>query len=150
MVSPHSNWEDEENGYRSAGVGIFVEPTAVEAGREGSYRASGGVSPDDANAYSVDLRTGMGTEKRTWDPIATFDDPRTAWEFAHLLTHYFEACSSARAARDDLLGDDPGYSGDAEALPEPVAGMDAEAAFRRFVHPYSIPGRLRERLESGD
>ena len=88
MVSPHPKWADVEDGYRLGSIGVFVSPSIVDSAASASSFKTGGIPEEQANAYSVSIRTSMGTVSETWDPVANFVDPRIAWEFANLVTHY--------------------------------------------------------------
>lgn len=144
MVAPHPDWSDTEDGYRNDNVGIFVEPASLQTSPGTTYHRSGGITDEEANAYAVELRSGMETASHTWDVIAHFTDARTAWEFANLLTHYFDTRPDARSAKTELLGDDPTYPGDSKDLPQPVEDYDAFEAFLTLLHPGVVPEPMRE------
>ena len=61
MVSPHPEWDDIKDGYRRGSTGVFVSPAIIRSGSHGSAHRSGDIPAEDANAYSVGLRTRMGT-----------------------------------------------------------------------------------------
>lgn len=147
MVSHHPEWDDVEDGYRQGDTGIFVSPAIVQSGPHGSSHRSGGVPPEEANAYSVEVRTSMETAGETWDPVAHFTNPRTAWEFANLLTHFFEAKHDARSAKTGLLTDEPHYSGESKTLPDIVEDLNAQEAFLVLLHPGVVPEPMRDLLE---
>jgi hypothetical protein len=147
MVSYHPEWDDVEDGYRRGSTGIFVSPAIVRSGSHGSAHRSGDISTEDANAYSVELRTRMETASETWDPIANFEDQRTAWEFAHLLSHFFEVKHEPSSAKSDLLTVDPNYPGDSKTLPDIVENMSAQEAFLTLLHPHPTPESMDDLLE---
>lgn len=144
MASPHPDWDDTDDGYRRDDVGIFVEPAVVDSGPGTSFTRSGGISPNDANAYAVEIRTGMETAGHTWDVVANFSEARAAWEFANILTHYFEARVDELSAKSNLLTDDPDYPGDSMELPTVVEDYNAEQAFLAMLHPGAVPEPMRD------
>lgn len=147
MVAPHPAWSDTDDGYRRGDVGVYVQPALLETSPGSSFHRSGGVSETDANAYSVEVRTGLETAGETWDVIAHFADARTAWEFTNLLTYYFEAEVDARFAKSNLLHSDPDYPGDEQELPDLVKDLGAGEALQRLLHPRPLPNAVENALE---
>ncbi|ELZ21635.1 MULTISPECIES: hypothetical protein [Natrinema] len=103
MVSPHPNWVDAEDGYKNGSIGVFVHPAFIRAG-DGVYSSSVGVPESDANAYSVSFRSGLGTGYGSHKSLVDFEDPRTAWEYANLATHFFEEAPTTEFAVSRLQG----------------------------------------------
>lgn len=123
-------------------MGVFVTPVMVQSRRGGSVHRSGRIESEEANAYSVEIRTSMGTAAESWDPVVNFTDPRTAWEFAHLLTHFFEARHDSRPVKADLLTDGPYHAENSESLSNIVEDLDAQEAFLTLLHPSVVPGSM--------
>ncbi|WP_049929002.1 hypothetical protein [Halopiger goleimassiliensis] len=127
MVSPRDGWDDREEGYRRDDVGVFVEPTVVDG--EDARRVT---EYDAANAFTVSLCREMGTEAETRTPLVRFDEPRTAWEYAHLVTHYVSASFDPSFAESELTGTD-GHDPDRWRPEGVVSDLDAETVLRKTV-----------------
>lgn len=146
MVSPHSDWNDVDDGYRNAGVGIFVKPSIVRSS-PGTMFHQTAESPEDANAFAVTIRTSMETASETLDVVTHFEDARAAWELANILTHYFAAAPAAMSAKSNLLHGDPHYSGDPKDAPDLVEDLTADETFRRLIHPRPVPDEVTAVLD---
>ena len=147
MVSHHPEWKDVEDGYTLEDAGVFVSPAIVQSGPHSTSHRSGGIPEDEANAYAVEVRTRMGTASETWDPVANFTNPRTAWEFANLLTHFFEAKFDADFAKNDLLSADHQYTGESKSLPDIVTDLTAQKAFLTLLHPDVVPEPMEDIID---
>lgn len=136
MVSSHPNWEDTEDGYKNGSVGVFVHPSFVRSG-DGFHSASVGVPESDANAYSVSFRSGLGTGYGTHKSLVDFEDPRTAWEYANLVTHYIENAGGHEFAISELQGQsDPTEN---NWTPDGiVTDLDAEETMRKMLGHYEF------------
>ena len=88
MVSPHESWEEKEDGFKLGKV--FVEVLPVQADVSGSAQFVRSVSEKNANAYQVNVFSSYGTVSESPEEIAIFENPREAWEMAHILTHYLK------------------------------------------------------------
>lgn len=85
MVSPADGWEDVEDGLQKEDVKIEVAP--LDYVEDDGFIRSQAVEFEKANAYEVAIRQ----LPQRHQEIVTFDDPKKAWEFVHLLTHYIDA-----------------------------------------------------------
>lgn len=132
MVSPHANWDDTADGYTRDAIGIFVEPSSVSDGA-GPSEATVGVPEPDANAYTVSVRTGLGTGYGLNEPLVDFAEPRAAWEYANLATHYLENVLHVEFGVVDLQGKDPRL--DSWKPTGIVSDLDAEEAMRKMLGP---------------
>lgn len=92
----------------------------------------------------------METVSESWDPVASFTNARTAWEFANLLTHFFEAKFDADVAKSDLLSVDPHYTGERKTLPDIVENLNAQEAFLTLLHPDIVPESMEEILDDSN
>jgi hypothetical protein len=73
----------------------------------------------------------LGTAAETRNVLTRFREVQTAWDFAHLLTHFVNQMVSVLVARSELR--DSGYDG-AGGLPEVVeVGESAEVVFREAL-----------------
>jgi len=141
MVSPHSDWEDEEDGYVMNDTAVFVRTALVD-----DISVFIPENEDDANAYGVEIRTGYGSGHGTHDWAAFFEDPLTAWKYANLLTHFFAIRGGGFAAKNDLLHQDPYDEFDPEPVPRPVEELSAEGVFKRQLPEYQRPAAIIEML----
>ena len=136
MVSPHSDWQDEEND-----SAVFVKPVTFD-----------GISviiqedEDDADAFVVEIRTGYGSGYGTRDHAAFFEDPLTAWEYANLLTHFFGITGGPEVSKGDLLHQNPHDEFDPEPVPRIVEDLSAKEVFQRQLPEYLQPAALQEIL----
>ena len=86
---------------------------------------------DDANAWGVAVRDGLGTAAESHNVLTRFRDAQTAWEFAHLLTHFVDQMGSGRVARSELM--ESAYN-NVGGLPQFVeADESAEDVFREAL-----------------
>jgi len=141
MPSPSSEWDEINDGYRCGTTGVFVREVLV----------SGGGEPE-REALDVNVRRNMETASHTYDTIATFTDRRTAWEFANLLTHYFDQHpNDPMTSIDGLISNLPRYGyevpDDAPELPFVIEDMDAKEALRIKLEPGWIPDSVSELFE---
>lgn len=145
MVSFHQEWDDVEDGFEKDSTGVYVKPAIVSGGEHSRHHRSGDIPPEEANCYSVSLRTRMRTSAETWDPVACFADARDAWEFAHLLTHFFSGRHDPWAQKSDLLHDNTlVIPDDAKQVPDIVEELSAEKVLERMLHPHPVPDRVKE------
>lgn len=130
MVSAHPNWTDTPDGYARGCLGIFVEQTAVT--RENGSSKSTTEDPDvDANPYSVSVRTGLRTDYGLNERLVAFAEPRVAWEYANLATHYLENTVHAEYGIVDLTGRNPQV--DSWTPDGIVSELTAEETMRRML-----------------
>ncbi|MFC7232819.1 hypothetical protein ACFQMM_18380 [Saliphagus sp. GCM10025308] len=131
MVSHHATWEDTEDGYKNGEIGVFVTPThAVSKDRVDYARVRD--TEADTTVYSVSFRTGIESGYERRKPLVDFEDPRTAWEYANLATHYIEHAHIAEFAVLELQG--RGTPTDQNWIPDGVvADMAAEAVMRKML-----------------
>ncbi|WP_290811800.1 hypothetical protein [Halovivax sp.] len=134
MVSPHPDWEDVADGYRSGENAIFVEPAVVADDGRVAVSSSVRLTPDTASAFVV----GVWTASSAWEIVIAFDDARSAWEFANLLTHYFDGRGDLRAARRALLPDDEGFGGPLD-VPAILAETRPEDVLEALLAPTPVP-----------
>ena len=129
MTSPARDWDDVEDGYKKGQNGIYVNPLFRQSG-DGMVMERV-VEEDDANAWGVAVRDGLGTAAETHNVLTRFRDVQTAWEFAHLLTHFVNQMGSGRVARSELM--ESAYN-NVGGLPQFVeAGESAEDVFREAL-----------------
>lgn len=87
MVSPAEEWNELENGYENNNITITVtriQGSEWEDGRSVNFER-----------WQVRVRRGASGYGQV-DEIAEYDEPRPAWELAHMLTHLFEEYDSNR------------------------------------------------------
>ncbi|MFC4541878.1 hypothetical protein ACFO5R_08040 [Halosolutus amylolyticus] len=103
MVSPHESWEDVEEGYRTERVGVFVEPRSIGGG-DGPTRSK--IEPVESAAivYAVTMCRPLGSALESETTLVSFDDGRTAWEYANLVTHFVAESADANFAESQLRG----------------------------------------------
>ncbi|UTF53434.1 hypothetical protein [Natronosalvus rutilus] len=131
MVSHHAAWEDTEDGYKNGEIGVFVTPTYVVS-KEGVNYARESDTGANANVYSVSFRTGIESGYERRKSLVDFKDPRTAWEYANLATHYIEHANIAEFAVLELQG--RGTPTDQNWIPDGVvADMAAEEVMRKML-----------------
>ena len=141
MASPSDEWEELDDGYKHGSTGVFVREAMVSRGAE-----------PPREVFEINLRRNMETASHTHDTIATFAEVRTAWEFANLLTHYFDRHpESPMTAVNYLTNNLPRYGhevpDDAPKLPFVVEDIDAKEALRVTLEPGWIPEPVLELIE---
>lgn len=127
MVSPNDSWKDIEDGYESSSgsVKIYVESEVVRK-NEGARQAETVQDPEDGNVWAV-----IVTYSTSHWIVTRFEEQRTAWEFANLLTHLFSELAP-RAAKGVIM--DTGASGEGTTLPTVVEERrDAESVLRKAM-----------------
>lgn len=146
MVSAHESWEDIEDGYKNGNHGVFVEPAFIESGG-GVRTARVGVADTDANAYTVSFHSGLESGSGTQKSIVDFEDPRTAWEYANLTTHFLEDAPDPEVAVPRLQGiSDP--TEDNWTPDGIVTDLDAETVMRKLLGHSEF--RLDDALSNSD
>mgnify|MGYP000064841345 FL=1 len=114
MVSPAGGWEDTKHGYENDDVAITVrEIRGSDWGDDRSVNFT---------RWQVQVRRGPPGYAQIED-LAEYDEPRPAWELAHMLTHLFDEYGDDRvimSLTDPEKGDRPerSESGPTEADPE--------------------------------
>jgi len=113
MVSPASNWEDTENGLKNGDTRITVDKVEGEHWSEGKRTEFEG--------YSIIVWMGPSGYASP-EEIATYKNPRPAWELAHILTRYFDKHSSkldlSKLTNGSMEGENLPPNGIAEREPE--------------------------------
>ncbi|MWV41053.1 hypothetical protein [Natrialba sp. INN-245] len=146
MVSPHDNWEDVEDGYRNGNIGVFVEPAYIED-EGGVLYSRVGVTESDTNAYLVSYQSGLETGYGSHKELINFEDPRAAWEYANLVTHYLEYGSDEDLSISELQGrSDP--TEDTWHPKGVVSEMRAEEVMRKMLGHYEF--RLNDALKASE
>jgi len=146
MVSPHSDWQDEENGYVNGSAAIFVKPVIQN-------RMSTAIPEDeeDANAHAVEIRTGYGSCPGRHDYAAVCEDPVVAWEYANLLTHYFserlDRVPDEMVVKNEIVTSREEGIDDSESLPFLIEEMTAEEAFVQQTDSFKRPAAVEELLD---
>lgn len=152
MVSPHSEWDDHEQGFTneiggeftSEEVHITVRPVRAQF-HDGSALVQS-VERGDENGYSIVVEIGT-PGYGSHDDIITFGDERTAWEFVHLLTHYFVNKTDPTVALDDLIRSGRGMTPDEQWVPDRVIeDLSAAEAFKKLLSPYPTPEGMADVL----
>lgn len=135
MVSPKESWEETEQGYRSGGTEIYILPTRTV---EQNGRQYVEVIDDAEEATQWDLLLEYRTHQKE---VATFEDPRTAWEFANALTHYISFIGPESGV-SDLKRHNGG--GGIEGIVE--EGRDGEEVYREALgdREYMLDNALEE------
>jgi len=109
MVSPSQAWDDLDSGYEKGDVRIIV----------GQTEGWGGDSTWEG--YTVSVWDGpAGYESIT--EIASYEDPRKAWELANLLTHYIDEMGPSLMRLEDPT--------EGEVLPRDLDERDPEEMLR--------------------
>lgn len=145
MVSPDPEWKDCEGGLYNAEAQIVVRPVDARFSDHGTVVRS--VSEEEGNAYSVAVDTGQ-PDHETHDDIVVFRDARPAWEFAHLLTHYFTHTTDPETAKDALIHSERGPSTDDQWVPNHVVeDIDAEDVLEKLLSPNPMPDGMDEILD---
>lgn len=80
MVSPANSWEEIENGYRSGDTSILVSEVEGRIVEDGQHTRFTG--------YEVQVWEGPAGYASPTE-IATYEEPRPAWELANLLTRLY-------------------------------------------------------------
>lgn len=127
MVAPHSEWDDTEAGYRNDDTLVAVRPISIR------WTEANG-KPKSREGYEVTIEYGYQSRRS----MATFTDPRTAWEFANLLTHYLDRRTPIRSALLDLspeYGETDGKN--AGQLPKIVDELSAVETLKKLAGRYS-------------
>ena len=136
MVSPHPAWEDGERGYVRGETELVVYPLRTE--RDGAAFFERVVREwEEADALGVRVVYRRRTAGEGTRVLARFTELRTAWEFANLLTHFFEGRDGVRATADLR----PERS---DAVPRVVSDLTAGEVLGRLLRPRSLPDELRE------
>lgn len=154
MVSPHPGWEDRHDGFtpaskpREAGdsepIRIAVKPVVAEFNEHTAM--VWGVERGSENAYSVVVFRGH-SEQKHHDEIITFGTERSAWEFAHLLTHYFASIGDPAIALADLLSGGRRRPANDQWLPHRVVDdLSATEAFEKLLSPSPPPDAMSDVL----
>lgn len=150
MVSPHPEWEDRDNGLSkekdpddpfSEEVHITVLPVVAKYSNHGAAIQS--VKRGSENAYSIIVETGT-PGYGTHDDIIQFRGERSAWEFTHLLTHYFTHTTDPGMAKADLLHTDPMMPTDQWHPNRVIEDLDATEAFKKLLSPSPTPDGLSD------
>lgn len=138
MVSPHENWEEDGDGYRNGRTGIYVREMNMMSWDDGEKF--------DGTVFEVVVYTDMGTVSEKPTGIADFIEPRPAWEFANILTHYFEHTQvGVLAARSYLEYGDDAYD---EWRPDsPIEGMSGEEVFKKMVMKHRADDRVWQLID---
>ncbi|WP_265107879.1 hypothetical protein [Halosolutus halophilus] len=131
MVSPHDSWKDVEDGYRRGRVGVFVEPISVQ-GRDGPTPPETDTDEPAATAYAVTMRRPMDSVFETETTLVSFEDVRTAWEYANLVTHYVAESADPNFAESQLQGR-VGPPAERWTPDGPVSDLTAADVMRRQV-----------------
>jgi hypothetical protein len=133
MVSPSDAWDDTDDGFQKGDTGLFVTPCYVA--NTDNVQMAQTVPRGEENAYAVELVRGLGHAPQQHDVLVRFADEVSAWEFAHLFTHYIDEKMGADMAMMDI--DDPYGDSGAESLPEIIEDRSAEQALRMLLGRYS-------------
>jgi hypothetical protein len=112
MVSPAESWDDIESGYENGNTKVVVSQVEGRIVKDGTQTEYTG--------YCVNIWDGPPGYERHRD-VATYEDPRPAWELANLLTRLYEERPELKMALDKPEGDD---------LPRGVAERDPEQLLR--------------------
>lgn len=140
MVSPHPEWDDYEGGLSNDETQIVVSP--VEARFSDRNTVVRSASEGDENAYSVGVDIGSPGHE-TQEDIVVFRDARPAWEFAHLLTHYFAQTTDPETAKSDLIHSERGTSADDQWTPNrAIEKLGAAEVLEKLLSPYSTPDAI--------
>lgn len=107
MVSPSDSWDDTEHGYETGDASITVSEVSGTMWDDGEKT--------DISGYQVRVTVGTAGYA-TPKEIATYEDPKKAWEMANILTHYVEEWG--RSGIGDLQGGMNGVAVPPEGLAE--------------------------------
>lgn len=140
MVSPSSEWDEEENGYSKGDSSVFVRPKVVQS--SSGVVAQQTVERGDENAYGVEMMCGPAGHARH-ATICNFSDEKPAWELANLLTRYVDHVRDCDVAKGNINNPHPGHTVD---LPDVVEDMSGEEVLREKLGHYSY--QLDEILDS--
>ncbi|RRJ32361.1 hypothetical protein [Halocatena pleomorpha] len=135
MVSPHPEWDDCTGGLLDQDTKIGVSPVNAWFDEYSTV-----VRPADAgegNAYSV--RVYHGPDRETHNDVVVFRDARPAWEFAHLLTHYFAHTTDPKTATNHLIRSERGSTDDQWNQSQAVEDLGAEEVLEKLLSPNPIP-----------
>lgn len=145
MASPHPEWDDCEGGLRNEEAQIVVSPVDARFSDYGTVVRS--ASAGNGNAYSVGVYVGSPAH-RTRNDIAVFQNARLAWEFAHLLTHYFTHRIDPETAKNDLIRSKRETSTDDLRIPNhAVEELSASEVFEKLLSSDSTPDAMSDMLE---
>lgn len=140
MVSPHPAWEDTDRGYVRGETELVVYPLRVETAGEAFFERV--VDEwEEANALGVRVVYRRRTAAEGTRVLARFTALRTAWEFANLLTHFFEGRDGLRATAE-LRADGEG------GIPRVVSDLTAGEVLARLARPRPLPDEIRDLIDA--
>lgn len=146
MASPHPEWDDCKGGLRNQDTQIVVSPVDAWFNDHGTVVRS--ANDGEGNAYSVKVYSGPpGNEPH--DDIVVFRDARPAWEFAHLLTHYFAHTADPETATSDLIHSERETSTDDQWGPnKAVEDLAASDVLEKLLSPEPTPDAMNDVLHN--
>ncbi|GAA3865752.1 hypothetical protein [Haloarcula argentinensis] len=117
MTSPAEGWEDTERGYEQGDTSVTVGEVKLTQYRNGDRT--------EYNGYQVRVWIGKPGYASP-EEIATYEEPRKAWELANILTHYLSAYNS----KLDLSNITDGFESGEHLPPDGVAEREPEELLR--------------------
>lgn len=151
MVSPHSEWDNHEQRFTNEIGGEFTSEEVHITARPVRAQFNGGsalvqsVARGDENGYSIVVEIGTSGDG-SHDDIITFGDERTAWEFVHLLPHYFVHQTDPTVALGDLIHSARGDSRRQWVPHRIIEDLSAAEAFEQLLSPYPAPEDMADVL----
>ncbi|UPM41675.1 hypothetical protein [Halocatena salina] len=143
MVAPHPEWDDCEGGLINQETKIVVSPVVAWFDEHSTVVRS--ADEGEGNAYSVKVYHGP-PDREIHDDIVVFRDARPAWEFAHLLTHYFTHTTEPETATNHLIRSKRGSTDDRWDPNHAVEDLGAEEVLEVLLAPNPLPNAINEIL----